>query len=97
MEFRNVPPGMEITGSSADTLDVELRGRPWLMDNLDLSRLVAHFDLARARRGLQVIRVRPDAVDLPPGVFVDRVMPPAISVQVEPRRPERPAAPRATG
>ncbi len=84
VEFSNVPHGMEITESSSDTLEVELRGSAWLMDTLDLPSLVARFDLSRAHLGLQVIAVRPDEVELPPGVFADRLLPPALRVRIEP-------------
>jgi uncharacterized protein (TIGR00159 family) len=97
VEFSSVPPGMEITKSSADTLEVELRGRPWLMDTLDLSGLVAHFDLAQAHEGMQVIRVHPGALDLPPGIVVERLGPPAISIQIEPWNNQRPASLRPDG
>jgi uncharacterized protein (TIGR00159 family) len=85
VEFTNLPSGMEITESSVSTLEVELRGRPWLMNTLDLSHLVAHFDLAGEREGIQVLRVQPDAIDLPPDIFVDRVAPPAIRIRIAPR------------
>jgi diadenylate cyclase len=89
VEFSNLPPGMEITASSGDTLEVELRGSAWLINTLDLSGLVARFDLAGAHQGLQVIGVRPGAVELPPGVFADWMVPSALSVRIEPIRTQQ--------
>jgi uncharacterized protein (TIGR00159 family) len=90
VEFTSLPPGTEIADVSGETLQVELRGRPWLMDAIDVPHLVAHFDLSGAHGGVHVIPVRPDALDLPPGIHVDRVTPPSVTVRIEPARsPDR--------
>jgi diadenylate cyclase len=48
IEFSNVPSGMEVAGQSADTLDVQVRGSPWIMDSVSLGKLVGGFDLGGA-------------------------------------------------
>jgi diadenylate cyclase len=82
VEFANVPPGMAISSQSTNHVEVQLRGGRWLMDSLDASALVARVDLRRADQGLQQVRIRPDAMNLPPGVIVDRVAPTAVSVRL---------------
>ncbi|MEN6533228.1 MAG: diadenylate cyclase [Bryobacteraceae bacterium] len=82
VEFANVPPGMAISSQSTNHIEVQLRGGRWLMDSLDASALVARVDLRRADQGLQEVRIRPDSMNLPPGVIVDRVAPTAVSVRL---------------
>jgi len=84
VEFANVPPGMTIADVSTETLRVELRGRPWLLNVADLSQLVFYCDLSGAHAGRRVIPPRPEALQLPPGVHVDAISPSVITVEIEP-------------
>jgi uncharacterized protein (TIGR00159 family) len=82
VEFANVPAGMEVAEQSADTLEIQLRGSPWIMDSVSLGALVAHFDLGGRSAGSQTLRFKRDSLDLPPGITVDRVTPAAIRIQL---------------
>jgi uncharacterized protein (TIGR00159 family) len=82
IEFNNVPAGMAVMSVSADTLEVQVRGSPWLMDSLNLSRRVGSFNLGGLQAGSHTLRLRPESLDLPPGIVVDRVTPETIRVQV---------------
>lgn len=82
VEFANVPPGMAISGQSTNHVEVQLRGGRWLMDSMDSGGLVVRVDLRRAEQGTQEVRIRPDAMNLPPGVTVDRVAPVSVSVRL---------------
>ena len=82
IEFSNVPSGMEVAGQSADTLDVQVRGSPWIMDSVSLGKLVGGFDLGGLHPGWYSLRLQPRSLDLPPGIAVDRVTPETIRVQV---------------
>jgi diadenylate cyclase len=82
IEFSNVPPGMVVTGQSADTLEVQVRGSPWIMDSVNLPRLVGSFNLGGTQAGWHTLRLKPESLDLPPGIVVDRVTPDSIRVQV---------------
>jgi diadenylate cyclase len=86
LEFSNVPAGMEVSSQSADLLSVQLRGNAWVMDSLSMRRLVARFDLRGAARGVESIRVSPGDLNLPPGVVVDRVIPPSIRLSLARRQ-----------
>jgi hypothetical protein len=83
VEFKNLPSGMEVAEMSHETLQVEMHGRPWIMDSIDVSHLVAAVDLSGGRPGRQVIRIRPEIQSLPPGVNIDRVLPSALAVPIE--------------
>jgi hypothetical protein len=89
IEFSNVPSGMVVAGQSADTLEVQVRGSPWIMDSVNLPRLVGSFDLGGVQAGWHTLRLKPDSLDLPPGIVVDRVTPDTIRVQVALSQPPR--------
>lgn len=82
VEFGNVPGGMQVAQQSADSLEIQLRGSPWIMDSVNPGPLVARFDLRGQHPGWQTLRFQPDSLDLPPGVKVDRVIPDTLRVQV---------------
>ena len=82
VEFGNVPAGLQVAEQSADTLEVQLRGSPWIMDSVNPGPLVARFDLRGQHAGWQTVRFQPDSLDLPPGVKVDRVIPDSLRVNV---------------
>ena len=82
IEFSGVPVGMEIAEQSADNLEVQLRGSPWVMDSVSLGRLIAPFDLRHSHSGWTTLQLAPGTLDLPPGVVVDRVTPARIRVRI---------------
>jgi hypothetical protein len=91
IEFQNVPRGLDIVDQSATNVEVQIRGRTWLMDSNRLANLVARFDLRNAKEGRQVVRVVPGALNLPPGIVVKRVTPDALVVRLLPHEaPRRP-------
>ncbi len=80
VEFSNVPPGMEVTDQSADTLELQIRGSPWIMDSVSMSRLIAIFNLRNLHPGRHMLALAPDTLDLPPGISVDQMTPAKIRV-----------------
>ena len=86
VEFSNVPPGMEVTDQSADTLELQVRGSPWIMDSVSVSRLIAIFNLHTLRPGWHNLVLAPNTLDLPPGIVVDRVTPAKIRVLISAAR-----------
>ncbi|HTA70126.1 MAG TPA: diadenylate cyclase [Bryobacteraceae bacterium] len=90
IEFSNVPPGMVVGSQSAGALEVQVRGSPWIMDSVNLERLVGNFNLGGAQTGWHTLRLKPESLDLPPGIVVDRVTPETIRVQVALAQAQRP-------
>jgi diadenylate cyclase len=93
VEFADVPAGLEVRGRSAPELTYQLRGNPWIMNSGSLSRLVAHFSLAAAHPGIRVLHPGPQNLDLPPGVVVEAVSPPEMTVRLEMPKPPVAATP----
>jgi hypothetical protein len=80
VQFVSVPVGMDIAQPSFDRLEVEVRGSAWLMDSVSLTRLVASFNLRGASAGTLSLSVGAADFNLPPGIVMERVSPPRISV-----------------
>ena len=89
IEFSNVPSGMVVGNQSADSLEVQVRGSPWIMDSINLGRVVGSFNLGGLQAGSHTLRLKPESLDLPPGIVVDRVTPETIRVQVAVAQPPR--------
>jgi len=75
IEFRNVPQGLEIADESATAIQVQLRTSAWIFDAIRFTALVARFDLAGAQEGSHAIVVERRALNVPPGVSVERLSP----------------------
>lgn len=82
LEFRNVPAGMAIEKQSANRLEVQLRGSPWLMDSMVGDGLRARFSLANSREGAVVLRVAAADINIPPGVVVEHVSPASLNIRL---------------
>ncbi|HEX6894708.1 MAG TPA: diadenylate cyclase, partial [Bryobacteraceae bacterium] len=80
VEFVRLPGGMEISAYSADHLDVQLHGNMWILDSVTTDRPLVHVNLAGAKPGANIIRIRPADITLPPGITVASITPPRISV-----------------
>lgn len=90
IEFYNVPGGLDISDQSATVLEVQLRGRRWLMDSNQMSGLIARFDLRGMKKGRQTLHVVPGALSLPPGVNMKRVAPDSVVVRLIRHAPPAP-------
>jgi uncharacterized protein (TIGR00159 family) len=95
IEFSDVPVGMQIADQSADSMEVQLRGSPWVIDSVGLERLVARFDLRHMHAGWNTLQLPPNTLDLPPGIVVDRTNPSRIQVRIVSTRPPPVPAPAA--
>lgn len=84
IEFSHVAPGMEVTSQSAYTLEIQVKGSPWIVDSVNAGSLVGRFDMRDFRPGWHTLRFQQNSLDLPPGIVVDRVTPETILVQVAP-------------
>jgi len=85
VEFLNVPPGMDIADQSYNRVDIELRGKSWLMDTARVTSAIAHFDLHDAREGNLTLHVMPRNLNLPPGIEITAVTPRELTVRLRQR------------
>jgi YbbR domain-containing protein len=83
LEFRNIPPTLEIVGDPPDNVDVRVRGSSALLSRVQPGEIVAVLDLSGARAGSRLFHIRADEVRAPFGIEVAQVVPPTISIEVE--------------
>ena len=86
VQFVSVPEGLDIGAPSTERLDVLVRGCAWVMDSVGLTRLVASFSLRGARAGTLELPVDSGNLNLPPGMVMERVLPPRITVRLVVRK-----------
>ena len=83
LEFRNIPPTLEIVGDPPTTVDVRLRGSSALLSRVEPREIVAVLDLGSARPGPRMFHLRNDEVRAPYGVDVAQVVPGTIALEME--------------
>ena len=83
LEFRNIPPSLEIVGDPPTAVDVRLRGSSSLLGRLEPRDIVAVLDLGSARPGSRMFHLRSDEVRAPYGVDVAQVVPGTLALDLE--------------
>src|SRR5436190_2618822 len=79
------PQSLEISNDPPKTIDVTLTGSRSKLDRLHAPDLVATIDITDQRAGERVLRLAEKAqLSLPQGVKVDRFLPGAVTVRLEP-------------
>lgn len=83
LEYRNVPPGLEIVGDPPGAVDVRLRGSSGNLARVVQGDVVAALDLTAARPGTRLFNLQATEVRVPFGVSVVQVNPPTVSLEFE--------------
>lgn len=83
LEFRNIPPALEIVGEPPTSVDVRLRGSSAILSRLEPREIVAVLDLGSARPGSRMFHLRNDEVRTPYGVEVAQVVPGTLALEME--------------
>jgi YbbR domain-containing protein len=83
LEFRNIPPHLEVVGDPPGTVDVRLRGSSALLSRLEPGEVVAVLDLGNARPGARLFHIRNEEVRSPYGVEVSQVVPGTLGIEFE--------------
>src|SRR3954454_15987862 len=83
LEFRNIPPALEIVGDPPTAVDVRLRGSSALLSRIEPREIVAVLDLGSARPGSRMFHLRNEEVRVPYGVEVAQVVPGTIALEME--------------
>ncbi len=80
LEFVGIPPGLELTGETPDSVGVQLRGLRVQLLRLRGEALRVQVPLANARPGETTLRLLRDDVRVPAGVQVVRITPALLRV-----------------
>jgi YbbR domain-containing protein len=83
LEFRNIPPRLEVVGDPPASVDVRLRGSSALLSRLEPGEIVAVLDLANARPGSRIFHIRNEEVRAPYGIEVTQVVPGTLGIELE--------------
>ena len=83
VEYVNLPQRVDVADESSPTVEVQVRGKGWLMDESGLDALTVRLDLHGRRPGLQKIKVDERALEMPPGVRLIRVIPNELIIRLE--------------
>jgi hypothetical protein len=83
LEYRNIPPELELLGEPASLVDVRVRGSSGVLGELRGADLVAVLDLRTARPGRRLFHLLPDDIAVPAGVNVLQATPSTLSLTFE--------------
>jgi len=83
LEFRNMPEGLELTGSVPRSIDVWVRGSPGMVGRLLSGEVYVPVDLTGATSGARVVHVASRDVRVPYGVRIAAIRPAAFILTLE--------------
>ncbi len=83
LEYRNIPPELELLGEPASLVDVRVRGSSGSLGELRGADLVAVLDLRTARPGRRLFHLLPGDIAVPAGVKVLQATPSTLSLTFE--------------
>jgi diadenylate cyclase len=83
IEYMNRDPGMEILDASPNTVSLELSGSGTLIRSIRPEQVKVRLDLAAAVPGKNAIPFHPEYINLPPGISLKDIKPPAVEVVLD--------------
>jgi uncharacterized protein (TIGR00159 family) len=83
IEYVNRPLSYEILDTSTDEARLQLYGSSALIKSLQPGQVLVRVDLSKAAEGRNVFPITQDNIILPPGVFLNKVQPSSIDVNLD--------------
>jgi YbbR domain-containing protein len=83
LEYRNIPPQLEITGDMTNTVQVRLRGSSNVIKEITAKDVSTTIDLGKMARGEKIVPLSPQNVQAPFGAEVIRVNPSSVRFNLE--------------
>jgi hypothetical protein len=83
LELQNFPKDFELTGDLLDSVEVRLRASPGIIHRLSSGDVSAQIDLAGATEGERIVHLTPQAIRVPFGVEVVKVVPSIVTLNFE--------------
>ncbi len=83
LEYRNIPPQLEVIGDTTNTVEVRLRGPAALIKEISPRDISATVDLTGLKPGEKIVQLTPQHVRSPFGVEVVRIGPSQIRLNLE--------------
>jgi YbbR domain-containing protein len=83
VEYRNIPPRLEITGDMTSTVQVRLRGSSNVIKGITAKDVATTIDLSKLNTGEKIVALSPHNVEAPFGAEVVRVNPSNVRFTLE--------------
>src|SRR5215831_13608762 len=83
LEYRNIPPQLEITGDVTNTVQVRLRGSANVIKDITAKDVATTIDLSNMKTGEKIVALSPQNVQAPFGAEVIRVNPSTVRFSLE--------------
>src|SRR5438876_652709 len=83
LEYRNIPPQLEITGDMTNSVQVRLRGSSNVIKDVTAKDVATTVDLSNMRTGEKIVALSPQNVQAPFGAEVIRVNPSSVRFMLE--------------
>ncbi len=83
LEYRNMPPNMEIVGDMVNRVEVGIRGPRTVISTITPDQMRGFVDLAQAAPGLNYIRLTPENIQAPVATEITKINPSSIRIRLE--------------
>jgi len=83
LEYRNIPPQLEITGDTTNLVQVRLRGSSNVIRDIAVRDVSTTIDLSKMKAGEKIVPLSPQNVQAPFGAEVVRVNPSSVRFNLE--------------
>ena len=83
LEYRNIPPQLEITGDTTNMVQIRLRGPSNVIRDISAKEVSTTIDLSKMRPGEKIVPLSPQNVQAPFGADVIRVNPSSVRFSLE--------------
>ena len=83
LEYRNIPPQLEITGDTTNVVQIRLRGSSNVIRDISAKDVSTTIDMSKMRPGDRIVPLSPQNVQAPFGAEVIRVNPSSVRFDLE--------------
>jgi YbbR domain-containing protein len=83
LEYRNIPPQLEVMGDTTNNVEVRLRGASVLLREISTRDISATVDLGGERSGERIVNLTPQNIRAPFGIDIVRVSPSQVRLNLE--------------
>ncbi len=83
IEITNLPQSLIISNQFKKQLEVAISGPRGLVRSISTQNITRSIDLANARPGTQVFQNKPDTINLPRGITIQRIQPANITLTID--------------
>jgi YbbR domain-containing protein len=83
LEFKDIPPGLELMNHSIKVVGVNIKGQERIIRTIRSSDIRAFVDLSKAKKGETIYSINKNNIKLPPGVTATNITPSYVKVSIE--------------